>query len=109
MGALHEGHLRLVDAARARASAVAVTFFVNPTQFGPNEDFHRYPRPLERDLELCRSRGVDHVFAPAVEEMYPRGERTRVTVSKLTDVLCGPKRPGHFEGVATNVSKLFNV
>lgn len=109
MGALHEGHLRLVDAARARATSVAVSIFVNPTQFGPDEDFHRYPRPLERDLELCASRGVEHAFVPSVEEMYPRAERTRVVVSALTEVLCGPKRPGHFEGVATIVAKLFNA
>jgi len=107
MGALHEGHLRLVDAARARASSVAVSVFVNPTQFGPNEDFSRYPRTLERDLEACRSRGVEHVFTPSVEEMYPKGERTRVRVDGLTEGLCGPKRPGHFEGVATIVAKLF--
>jgi pantoate--beta-alanine ligase len=107
MGALHEGHLRLVDAARGRSSAVAVSIFVNPTQFGPNEDYSRYPRSFERDCELCRQRGVEHVFAPSVEEMYPPGEQTRVTVRSLTDGLCGPKRPGHFEGVATVVSKLF--
>ena len=107
MGALHEGHLRLVDAARARSSAVAVSIFVNPTQFGPNEDYSRYPRSFERDCELCRQRGVEHVFAPSVEEMYPRGEQTRVIVRSLTDGLCVPKRPGHFEGVATIVSKLF--
>jgi pantoate--beta-alanine ligase len=109
MGSLHEGHLRLVDAARARSSAVAVSIFVNPTQFGPNEDYSRYPRSFERDCELCRQRGVEQVFAPSVEEMYPRGEQTRVTVRSLTDGLCGPKRPGHFEGVATVVSKLFLI
>jgi pantoate--beta-alanine ligase len=107
MGALHDGHLRLVDAAKARSSAVAVSIFVNPTQFGPNEDYSRYPRSFERDCELCRQQGVEHVFAPSVEEMYPRGEQTRVIVRSLTDGLCGPKRPGHFEGVATVVSKLF--
>lgn len=109
MGALHAGHLSLVDAARAHSSAVALTIFVNPTQFGPNEDFARYPRTLERDLALCAQRGVDHVFAPSVEEMYPPGEKTRVSVAGLTRVLCGPKRPGHFDGVATIVSKLFHV
>lgn len=109
MGALHAGHLALVDAAKSRASHAALTIFVNPTQFGPNEDFARYPRTLERDLALCAERGVDHVFAPSVEQMYPPGEKTRVSVQGLVDVLCGPKRPGHFEGVATIVSKLFNV
>lgn len=107
MGALHEGHLRLCDAARARASSVAVSIFVNPTQFGPNEDFSRYPRSLDRDLEACKNRGVEHVFTPSVEEMYPKHERTRVRVEGLTEGLCGPKRPGHFEGVATIVAKLF--
>jgi len=109
MGALHAGHLTLVREARSRAEEVAVTIFVNPTQFGPNEDFERYPRTLERDLELCREAGVRHVFAPAAAEMYPQGERTRVHVSGLTDALCGPHRPGHFDGVTTIVSKLFAV
>ncbi|HEX7453569.1 MAG TPA: pantoate--beta-alanine ligase, partial [Polyangiaceae bacterium] len=109
MGALHEGHLSLVREARARTEEVAVTIFVNPTQFGPNEDFARYPRTLERDLELCREAGVRHVFAPDASEMYPKGERTRVHVSGLTSALCGPHRPGHFDGVATIVSKLFAV
>ena len=109
MGALHAGHLSLVGEARARAAEVGVTIFVNPTQFGPNEDFARYPRTLERDLELCREAGVSHVFAPDALEMYPQGERTRVQVSGLTDALCGPHRPGHFDGVATIVSKLFAV
>jgi pantoate--beta-alanine ligase len=107
MGALHEGHLRLVDAARRHATSVALSIFVNPTQFGPNEDYQRYPRSFERDVELCRTRGVEHVFAPSVEEMYPAGEQTRIKVRGLTDGLCGPKRPGHFEGVATVVAKLF--
>jgi pantoate--beta-alanine ligase len=109
MGALHAGHLSLVHEARARADEVAVTIFVNPTQFGPNEDFSRYPRTLERDLELCREAGVNHVFAPDASEMYPPGERTRVQVSGLTHALCGPHRPGHFDGVTTIVSKLFAV
>ncbi|HEY3665045.1 MAG TPA: pantoate--beta-alanine ligase [Polyangiaceae bacterium] len=109
MGALHEGHLSLVREARARTDEVAVTIFVNPTQFGPNEDFARYPRTLERDLELCREAGARHVFAPEASEMYPPGERTRVQVSGLTSALCGPHRPGHFDGVATIVSKLFAV
>lgn len=109
MGALHAGHLSLVTEARSRAAEVALTIFVNPTQFGPNEDFARYPRNLERDLELCREAGVSHVFAPDVSEMYPQGERTRVVVSGLTAALCGPHRPGHFDGVTTIVSKLFAV
>jgi pantoate--beta-alanine ligase len=109
MGALHAGHLSLVREARSHAAVVGVTIFVNPTQFGPNEDFARYPRTLERDLELCREVGVAHVFAPDASEMYPKGERTRVQVSGLTDALCGPHRPGHFDGVTTIVSKLFAV
>ena len=109
MGALHDGHLSLVHAARARADEVAVTIFVNPTQFGPNEDFACYPRTLERDVELCRQAGVLHVFAPDAAEMYPPGERTRVQVTGLTAALCGPHRPGHFDGVTTIVSKLFAV
>jgi pantoate--beta-alanine ligase len=109
MGALHAGHLSLVGEARSRAAEVALTIFVNPTQFGPNEDFARYPRTLERDLELCREAGVSHVFAPEASEMYPQGERTRVQVSGLTAALCGPHRPNHFDGVTTIVSKLFAV
>ncbi len=109
MGALHSGHLALVEEARRRAACVAVTIFVNPTQFGPNEDFARYPRNLEADVERCRDAGASLVFAPPTREMYPEGERTRVRVSGLTDALCGPHRPGHFEGVATIVTKLFAV
>jgi pantoate--beta-alanine ligase len=109
MGALHAGHLSLVGEARARAAEVALSIFVNPTQFGPSEDFARYPRTLDRDLELCREAGVSHVFAPAASEMYPKGERTRVQVSGLTEALCGPHRPGHFDGVTTIVSKLFAI
>lgn len=107
MGALHEGHLALVDEARSRASFVAVTIFVNPTQFGPNEDFARYPRTLERDLERLASRGVSLVFAPETERMYPPGDETRVRVGATAAPLCGAHRPGHFEGVATVVTKLF--
>ena len=109
MGALHAGHLSLVAEARARAAEVALTIFVNPTQFGPHEDFARYPRTLDQDLALCREAGVSHVFAPEASEMYPKGERTRVQVSGLTAALCGPHRPGHFDGVTTIVSKLFAV
>jgi len=107
MGALHAGHLALVAEARRRADAVAVSIFVNPTQFGPGEDLEKYPRPLERDLLLCREAGVSIAFTPSVSELYPKDERTRVRVSGLTDSLCGPFRPGHFEGVATIVTKLF--
>ncbi len=109
MGALHEGHLSLVRAARARCPFVVVTIFVNPTQFGPNEDFKAYPRPMEDDLAKCRGAGVDAVFAPSVEVMYGTDTRTSVHVAKLTDGLCGPFRPGHFNGVATVVAKLFHI
>lgn len=109
MGALHAGHLQLVRAALRRTDRVFVSIFVNPTQFGPNEDFERYPRNLERDVELLRGAGAELVFAPAPSEMYPAGEQTRVHVAKLGDHLCGPFRPGHFQGVATVVTKLFAV
>jgi pantoate--beta-alanine ligase len=109
MGALHSGHLRLVEVARRHAERVAVSIFVNPTQFGPNEDFERYPRNLERDVELLLGAGADFVFAPTPAEMYPEGERTRIDVSVLSEHLCGPFRPGHFQGVATVVTKLFAV
>lgn len=109
MGALHRGHLSLVEAARARCSSVAVTIFVNPTQFGPQEDLAAYPRPLQADLAACEKAGVDAVFAPDVETMYPGGVFTRVHVATLTDGLCGPHRPGHFDGVATVVAKLFQI
>jgi pantoate--beta-alanine ligase len=107
MGALHEGHRTLMREAARRANVVAVTIFVNPTQFGPKEDLTRYPRDLDGDVEKCRAEGVALVFAPSVGEMYPAGERTRVHVSGLTEHLCGASRPGHFEGVATVVTKLF--
>jgi pantoate--beta-alanine ligase len=107
MGALHAGHLHLVRVARRHAERVAVSIFVNPTQFGPNEDFARYPRNLERDVELLASAGADLVLAPTREDMYPQGEKTRVRVAALGEHLCGPFRPGHFEGVATVVTKLF--
>jgi pantoate--beta-alanine ligase len=109
MGALHAGHLSLIRAARAETGFVVVSIFVNPTQFGPNEDFTRYPRPLEKDLDLCRAEGVDVVFIPEVAEMYPADAVTYVEVTKLQDGLCGASRPGHFRGVATVVLKLFNI
>jgi pantoate--beta-alanine ligase len=109
MGALHEGHRTLMREARARATESAVTIFVNPTQFGPNEDLAKYPRQLEQDIAACQAEGVSFVFAPDANEMYPKNERTRVKVSELTDHLCGASRPGHFEGVATIVTKLFAI
>jgi pantoate--beta-alanine ligase len=109
MGALHEGHLSLVREARKESGFVVISIFVNPTQFGPHEDFDRYPRPLESDLQLCRDNGVDLVFAPTPAIMYPTGFRTYVEVTGLQDVLEGASRPGHFRGVATIVLKLFNL
>lgn len=109
MGALHEGHLSLVRAARAKCDVLVVSIFVNPTQFGPNEDLTKYPRPFTRDCELLRNEKVDFVFAPTVEEMYPPGAATFVNVQNLSDRLCGKSRPGHFRGVTTVVSKLFNI
>jgi pantoate--beta-alanine ligase len=109
MGALHEGHLSLVRAAKREADVVVVTIFVNPTQFGPNEDFDKYPRALAQDADLVAAQGADLVFSPAVEEMYPNGEQTRVRVTELSLGLCGAHRPGHFEGVLTVVAKFFSL
>jgi pantoate--beta-alanine ligase len=109
MGALHEGHLSLVRAARNKSDVVATSIFVNPTQFGPSEDFAKYPRDLERDCALLEREGVDIVFAPSVAEMYPRQNTTWVTVEGMSDRLCGKSRPGHFRGVTTVVAKLFNI
>src|SRR5580658_3186907 len=109
MGALHEGHLSLVRAAQASCDTVAVTIFVNPTQFGPKEDFASYPRTLEQDCQTLEAAGVDLVFAPSVEEMYPSGASTFVEVAGLSERLDGASRPGHFRGVATVVAKLFNI
>ncbi len=109
MGALHEGHLSLVRAARASADVVAASVFVNPTQFGPNEDLAKYPRSIERDRELLEREGVELLFSPSVEEMYPTGAVTWVTVEGLSDKLDGRSRPGHFRGVTTVVAKLFHV
>jgi pantoate--beta-alanine ligase len=109
MGALHEGHLSLVGAARAACDVVTASIFVNPTQFGPNEDLAKYPRSFEQDRELLEKEGVDLLFAPSVEEMYPAGSVTWVTVEDLSGKLDGRSRPGHFRGVTTIVSKLFHV
>ncbi|MDT7885648.1 MAG: pantoate--beta-alanine ligase [Thermoflexus sp.] len=109
MGYLHEGHLSLVRRARAENDRVAVSIFVNPTQFGPHEDYARYPRDLERDLRLLEPLGVDLVFVPSVEEMYPPGFQTWVIVEEVSRPLEGASRPGHFRGVATVVAKLFNI
>jgi len=109
MGALHAGHASLISAARKGADFVVVSIFVNPLQFGPNEDYLRYPRPLDKDAELCKALGVDVIFAPAVEDIYAGEQLSFVEVPKLTQHLCGAFRPGHFRGVATVVLKLFNV
>ncbi len=109
MGALHEGHLALVREAARRADVVVVSIFVNPLQFGPDEDLARYPRDLESDVRLLQPLGVDAVFAPSVEAMYPPGAATRVRVEGLTETLCGPHRPGHFEGVTTVCARLFGI
>jgi pantoate--beta-alanine ligase len=106
LGALHHAHQALMRRAHELAGSVAVSIFVNPTQFGPNEDFQRYPRDLEGDLDRCATAGVELVFAPSVEQMYPPGDMTRVRVSGLSDCWEGKSRPGHFEGVATVVAKL---
>ncbi|HEY6389869.1 MAG TPA: pantoate--beta-alanine ligase [Bryobacteraceae bacterium] len=115
MGSLHEGHLALVDRSRARCGRTLATIFVNPTQFGPSEDFNAYPRVFDRDVKLLNERGCDLVFAPSVEELFPDGYqtleqfRTRVNVHELCDGLCGALRPGHFSAIATQVMKLFMI
>jgi pantoate--beta-alanine ligase len=109
MGALHEGHLSLVRAACASCDFVAASIFVNPTQFGPNEDLAKYPRTFERDRELLEKEGIELLFAPSVEEMYPPGAMTWVTVEELSGKLDGRSRPGHFRGVTTVVAKLFHI
>jgi len=109
MGALHTGHISLIEAAKEKSDFVVVSIFVNPTQFGPGEDFEKYPRPLYADLEICRKAGVDVVFVPSQEQMYPRENLTWVNVEKLTESLCGRSRPEHFRGVTTVCAKLFNI
>jgi len=109
MGALHEGHLSLIRAARERDGYAVVSIFVNPTQFGPQEDLDQYPRSREADLEACWREGVDLVFAPSAEEMYPEDFATTVSVSEVTERLCGRLRPGHFDGVTTVVCKLLSI
>ncbi len=110
MGNLHEGHLNLVREARKLCDVVVVSIFVNPIQFGPNEDFENYPRTLEQDSHLLADAGCDIIFAPSVEQMYGSQPRlTNISVAKITDDLCGKSRPGHFDGVAVVVTKLFNI
>lgn len=109
MGALHLGHISLIKAAKAKTDFVVVSIFVNPAQFGPNEDFSKYPRPIEEDLKSCEQNDVDLVFNPTPEQMYAKENLTWVNVEKLTDTLCGRSRPGHFRGVTTVCTKLFNI
>lgn len=109
MGYLHEGHLSLVDASRKECKITVVSIFINPAQFGPNEDLASYPRDLERDLNLLRERGVDYVFFPSSGQMYPDGYHSWVEVEELSNILCGASRPGHFRGVCTVVLKLINL
>ncbi|UCE49632.1 MAG: pantoate--beta-alanine ligase [Phycisphaerales bacterium] len=109
MGALHAGHICLIETATKDCDFVVVSIFVNPTQFCPGEDLENYPRPFEADLEICRKAGVDVVFAPATEQMYPSENLTWVTVEKLTAPMCGRGRPTHFRGVTTVCTKLFNI
>ena len=109
MGCLHEGHLSLVKAAKKHTDVVIMSIFINPIQFGPKEDFEKYPRDLKHDEEMAREAGVDVIFYPSLKDMYPEGYATYVVVEKLTGNLCGESRPGHFRGVATIVTKLFNI
>ncbi|MCC2683806.1 MAG: pantoate--beta-alanine ligase [Paenibacillaceae bacterium] len=109
LGYMHEGHLSLIRAAKAQDGIVVLSIFVNPLQFGPNEDFAKYPRDTARDLKMAEEAGVDVAFVPDVEEMYPTPMRTKVSVSEVSERLCGASRPGHFDGVAAVVLKLFNI
>ena len=109
MGALHSGHIELARRAREECGIVIMSIFVNPIQFGPNEDYEAYPRTLKADADLAEEAGVDYIFAPDAKQMYPKEPLTSVDVGKLTEHLCGASRPGHFRGVATVVAKLFNI
>lgn len=109
MGYLHDGHIRLINEAQKISDVVVVSIFVNPNQFGPNEDYEKYPRDERRDLKLCRNHNVDYVFIPSVNEIYPEGYETYVELTKTPNHLCGLSRPGHFRGVATILVKLFNI
>jgi len=109
MGALHQGHAGLIREARRKNDLVVVSIFVNPLQFGPNEDYKRYPRDLSRDSRLCRKEGVDVIFYPGAGDLYPQGHKTYIEIEELSGVLCGKFRPGHFRGVAAIVAKLFNI
>ncbi len=109
MGALHQGHISLIKAARRKADFVVVSIFVNPTQFGPKEDFRKYPRPLKSDLRICKANSVDLVFNPTVKQMYHSENLTLVNVERITEPLCGQSRSGHFRGVTTVCAKLFNI
>jgi pantoate--beta-alanine ligase len=109
MGALHDGHGALLDEARRRCAVVVASIFVNPIQFNQKSDYDRYPRPLAEDVEFCTTRGVDYVFAPPDDEMYPKHQRVFVEVEEVSEHLCGRNRPGHFRGVATVVMKLFQI
>ncbi len=109
MGYFHEGHLALIREARRMCDVVVISIFINPIQFGPSEDYNSYPRDFKRDSRLAKREGVDYIFSPSVEEMYPSPYLTYVNVEKITKKLCGAQRPGHFKGVATVVTKLFNV
>jgi pantoate--beta-alanine ligase len=109
MGALHEGHISLFSKSEKNDDITIVSIFVNPTQFGSNEDYLKYPRPIKKDLEICKKNHVDYVFMPSVNDMFPQDHKTFVEVKTMQDILCGPFRPVHFRGVATVVSKLFNI
>ena len=109
MGYLHEGHLSLVRLSKQQNDITIMSIFVNPIQFGPNEDYDRYPRDFERDKSLAEKEGVDYIFYPSVEEMYPEDFKTVVSVKKITEIMCGKSRPGHFDGVETVVLKMFNI
>ncbi len=109
MGALHQGHLSLIEHAKKESDVVVVSIFVNPFQFGPKEDFNQYPRNIQGDTEICGSAGADILFTPSASDIYPQGYGTYVSVENLSNVLCGITRPGHFRGVATVVLKLFNI